>query len=177
MHPSARFTRLAFALAATVALAQPLAAQTPADPFTARNVVYIEAGGNALLYSVNYERMIIGGLTARVGAGFIPAWFPWVDEDDDGALLTVVPVQLSFVFGPGNHHMEMGAGATFGNASVDIGDLEGSESWVFGTGTVGYRYQPPEGGIVFRATLTPLFLEVLDEDMFPMIGLSLGRSF
>jgi hypothetical protein len=174
MRPSARLT---LAAAFTALLAHPLAAQSPADPFIDRNAVYVEAGGNALLYSMNYERMIIAGLTVRVGVAFVPAWFPWVEEDDDGALLTMVPVQVGMVFRPGNHHVEMGAGATFGNASVDIGDLEGSESWVFGTGTLGYRYQRPEGGIVFRAALTPLFIEVLDMGMLPMIGLSLGHTF
>ena len=178
MYASARFSRLVFAFAALFSLLDlTAAAQTPPPPFTARNAVYLEGGGNALLYSMNYERMVIGGLSARVGVSLIPAWFPWVGEGDDGAALVMVPVQAGYVSGTGNHHLEIGAGATFGNASVDIGDLEGKESWVFGTGTVGYRFQRPEGGVVFRATVTPLFIEVLDVGVIPMIGLSLGRSF
>lgn len=177
MSPSTRFPARALAFAALVALpGPPAAAQTPWTPFTARNSVYLEAGGNALLYSVNYERLVIGNLSARVGVSAIPGWFPWV-EGDDGAGLVMVPVLASVMFGPGNHHFEVGGGATFGNASVDIGDLEGSEHWVYGSGMIGYRYQRPEGGLVFRATMTPLFIEVLDISTLPMIGLSLGRSF
>lgn len=178
MYPSIRFPGrvLAFAVLAAL-LPPPAAAQAPVTPFAAKNSVYLEVGGNALLYSVNYERLLIGNLSARVGISTIPGWFPWVDESDDGAGLVMVPVLASVMFGPENHHFEVGAGATFGNASVDIGDLEGSESWVYGSGMIGYRYQRPEGGPVFRATVTPLFIEVLDISVLPMIGLSLGRSF
>lgn len=178
MYASARLSRLVFAFAVLISLVSvTAAAQSPPPPFTARNTVYFEGGGNALLYSINYERMVVGGLTARVGVAVFPAWFPWVGEGDDGAALVMVPVQAGYVFGTGDHHLEIGAGATFGNASVDIGDLEGREEWVYGSGTVGYRFQRPQGGVVFRATVTPLFIEVLDVGVIPMIGLSLGRSF
>jgi hypothetical protein len=178
MRPSARFARavLASCAAAALLLGRPAAAQTPANPFTAKNAFYFEGGGNALLYSVNYERIVFANLVARVGVSAIPGWFPWVGEDG-GGYLVMVPVQVGMLFGPGNHHFELGAGATFGNAAVDIGDFEESESWVFATGTVGYRYQPPEGGVIFRATLTPLFIEALDVGVIPMIGLSVGHSF
>ena len=32
-------------------------AQDPVPPFTAKNAVFLELGGNGLLYSLNYERM------------------------------------------------------------------------------------------------------------------------
>lgn len=180
MSPSTQSPRLAFAFAAALALlAHPVAAQSPGAPFTTKNAYYVEAGGNALLYSVNYERMVVGPLSARVGISLVPAWIPFVGDDgeDGGALLVMVPVQAGYVFGTGNHHFEVGAGATFGNAAVDIGGLEGKENWVFGTGTIGYRFQRREAGSLFRLTVTPLFIEVLDVGMIPMIGLSYGRSF
>lgn len=180
MYPPSPSPRLVFAFAAALALlTHPVAAQTPETPFTTRNAYYVEAGGNALLYSVNYERMVAAGLSARVGISLVPAWIPFVGDDggDGGGLLVMVPVQAGYVFGTGNHHLEVGAGATFGNAAVDIGGLEGKENWVFGTGTIGYRFQRPEAGSLFRLTITPLFIEVLDVGMIPMIGLSYGRSF
>jgi hypothetical protein len=180
MHRHAPSSRLVFACVAALALlTHPVAAQTPETPFLTRNAYYVEAGGNALLYSVNYERMVAAGLSARVGLSLVPAWIPFAGDDggDGGALLVMVPVQAGYVFGTGNHHLEIGAGATFGNASMDIGSLEGKENWVFGTGTIGYRFQRPEGGSLFRLTVTPLFIEVLDVGMIPMIGLSYGRSF
>jgi hypothetical protein len=180
MYPSTRFPRLVLAFAAIVALvAHPAAAQTPETPFTTRNAYYVEAGGNALLYSVNYERMVAAGLSARVGVSLLPAWIPVAgdDGDDGGAMVVMVPVQAGYVFGTGNHHLEVGVGATLGHSAVDIGGLEGKENWAFGTGTIGYRFQRPDAGNLFRLTVTPLFIEVLDVGMIPMIGLSWGRSF
>lgn len=139
---------------------------------TASNSIHLELLGNGLIYSLNYERIIIESLSARAGIGYIQ-----VNEigGDDKVSLTTVPVMVNYLLGSKSSHLELGIGACFIVASADFKEfasVSGSET--LGTATFGYRYQRPDGGILFRAGVTPLFGSIGFQLWF---GLGFGYAF
>jgi hypothetical protein len=111
-----------------------------------RAVFYGELGGNALYGgSVNVELMLTPNLSARVGASPFGAY----------------PFMLNYLSGAGAHHLEAGFGL--------LASPEGSDR--LATATLGYRYQRPGGGPLFRAGLTPLLGA---DGVAPWVGISLG---
>ena len=163
-------------LAAAVAVLTVFSARAQtAEPLT-RHAVYGEAFGNALLYSVNYERRLNDRVIGRIGLSVAPF------EDDEGGeteTVVLVPLMVSSISHPrSNHHFEAGIGLLIAGGErvelADFGDDDESFSTAVGTATIGYRYQRPGGGFVFRAGLTPLFDF---ETLLPWLGVSFGRSF
>lgn len=169
-----RFTIVA--LAAALLAAPRGAAAQDTRPIPAPNAFYVEAGGNGLLYSVNYDRLVLPNAGFRVGIGVLP-FFPAMGFTDDNVTLTAVPVLANVLFGKGAGRLEVGAGATFTSASVEwstFGEGEESASTIIPNGTIGYRYQRPEGGTVFRAGAIPLYIA---EEWWLSVGVSFGRAF
>lgn len=139
----------------------------PAAP----NAVYLELLGNGLFYSLNYDRLLTPNVAARVGlSGFGAA----TDSASAGVIAT--PLMVSYLFGQGNSHFETGVGLLLAAGGVE--NVEGFEDESFngaiGTATIGYRYQRPGGGFVFRAGVTPMFDT---SGIAPWFGLSLGYGF
>lgn len=128
----------------------------------AKNVWYLEAAGNGGIVSVNYERFLTQNVSLRIGIGTAIL------------ILGTAPVMVNFCVGK-DHRVELGMGITVGTgiADFDSGDYK-DESGVVGTTTVGYRYQPVNGGGVFRIGLTPFFMD--DEFQF-WGGISFGSAF
>jgi hypothetical protein len=160
---------LAFALSAAGSAA---AQDAAAGPRVASNTFFVELGGNAVAYSLNYERFFTPRIALRVGGMFLRG------EADDGTSATVglFPVMATYLLGAGNSHFETGAGiglATAGVSDTDIGGDWG-DSAVYGTATFGYRYQKPEGGVIFRAGFTPIYAS---GTLLPWIGVSVGYGF
>lgn len=174
MFKTARIASLALASAALVAAVSPAAAQSA--PPAARNAVYVELLGNGIVYSVNYDRLITPNVSARVGVSAATA----EDGEGDRATIITAPVTASYLWGRGNSKFETGIGVLVASASLedlgddlDIGDDVGDTS-VLGTATLGYRYQPADGGFVFRAGLTPIFTT---DSFVPWFGVSFGYAF
>jgi hypothetical protein len=129
-----------------------------------QHAAYVEAGGAAVLYSVNYEYRIIPELGLRAGVGVVPvcmfhACSTWV----------ILPFSINGLVGEGSHHFEYGAGFTY----VTVNDDDAR--FVFPE--LGYRYENPSGGFVFRATLTPLFRMRDPKDVVPLGGVSFGYGW
>src|SRR5687768_9919148 len=145
--------RLSAALAAaTLALSAGSAAAQDL-PVTASNTFFVELGGNAAVYSLNYERFFTPQIGLRVGGMYLQA----DDDFGDEVAVGLFPVMATYLLGQGNGHFEVGGGlgfATAGFSSTDLSD-DFSDSAVYGTATFGYRYQKPEGGVIFRAGFTP----------------------
>ena len=161
----------ALALALALTAAGSAAAQDTAAPHVASNTFFVELGGNALAYSLNYERFFTPKLGVRVGGMYLQA------DDDAGDQVNVglFPLMATYLLGPGNGHFEIGGGvglATAGVEDIDIGDDRAST--VYGTATFGYRYQKPEGGVMFRAGFTPI---VASGNIIPWVGVSVGYAF
>ena len=145
---------------------------TLASPvYAAKNTIFVELGGNAAIYSINYERFFEESWGIRVGIGAL-----WDSENT----VALVPLLFNKYWGNQNspHKFETGLGATFGHHH------ERDRYWghnyhnihqgVMGTATLGYRYLPKEKGMTFKFAFTPFF----DQDTFiPWVGISLGYAF
>jgi SpoU rRNA methylase family enzyme len=183
MRTFADMTRIVPSLAAAAfaltAAAGTAAAQSPVP--TARNAAYFELGGNALLYSVNYDRRLNNTWTGR--AGFMIFSAEGTDQDTGERVevsIAIIPVMMNALLGRGTHRLELGAGPLFGIGGgqvedPEVGDVEEfSAAGLAGvTTTFGYRRQPLDGGFVFRASLNPFY------SGSPQLwaGLSAGWSF
>ncbi|HEU4558620.1 MAG TPA: hypothetical protein VFS20_12255 [Longimicrobium sp.] len=171
---SFRRTTLALALslfAAGTASAQEAAPATTAAGPVARNTFFVELLGNAAIYSLNYERFFTPQLGIRVGGSFLRG------ETEDGTEASVgfFPVMATYLLGEGNSHFETGLGIGIVTASADIEEVDDfSGSDVYGTATLGYRYQKPTGGVLFRVGFTPVYA---DGNLIPWIGASVGYAF
>jgi len=152
-------------------------ASTPVDTTRrALNAVYFELGGNALIYSVNYERFLSQDLSARVGIGHLSVGG---GVSSDAASLTTVPVMVNYLgVGRLDHRLELGAGLVvlyMTARTVDgIGSGFGSGILAAGTATVAYRYAPLDGGFNFKAGFTPL---VSSFGIYPAFGVGAGAVF
>lgn len=137
---------------------------------SAKNAAYVELAGNGLLYTVNYDRYFTPQINGRIG--FMRAGVSDVS-------LTAIPLTANYLIGSGGSKLELGVGPQILIVSVDVAgsDFAGFDedaTAVAGTATIGYRYQPRDGGFVFRIGLTPVFSQF---GFQPWAGLSLGYSF
>lgn len=164
-------------LAATAAEAQ-LATVQPLP----RRAMYLEAAGSGGLGSVNYEHLAGERGRVRLGVG------TWETEDAWGAgteSFVTVPVTASMLLGPGNHHLETGGGVLLGRSSFEsaFGEPARTASIFALSGLLGYRYQRPRKGMLYRAVLVPFYGFGDSETAYPdrglMLsgGLSLGYAF
>ena len=139
-------------------------------PEPARDAFYLELLGNGLFYSMNYDRKFTDHVSGRVGITFIGA--------------TIAPIMANYLAGNGNHRFEVGIGPMLVSvpegAEVEVDneeleqELEDGGVFVLGTGTFGYRYQPVNGGFVFRIGLTPILAA---GGGLPWAGMSFGYAF
>jgi hypothetical protein len=129
-----------------------------------RNSVFMEALGNGGLFSINYERGFASSVYGRLGFGSWTSQFMGSDTK-----MTTFPVMVSYFTGHGKSHAELGGGILLGSAKDDIG----SNSILDLTSFIGYRYQSPGRGILFRVGLTP-FLSLDNEANYPDKGFFLS---
>jgi hypothetical protein len=140
---------------------------------TKPNSIYFEALGNGGLYSVNYDRLFTDNFGIRAGIMYLSKVDIIFAAAED---LLIFPATLNFFVGE-KHKLELGAGLVFASVSNTSSfgfksDSGGSN--IVGTATIGYRYQKPDGGFLFRIGFTPLFGSGGFE---PWGGISLGFSF
>ena len=144
---------------------------TPAAP--ARTALYVEAGGNGVLYTLNAERLVGRRGVVRVGLALLPVQ-PNGTVTFNGAegAVALVPITGGVLLGNGAHRAELAGGLTLGAGETDT---SGGVGLLGLTGTLGYRYGQPGGGVVFRAGFTPTL--TYDGNLLPLAGLSVGRVF
>lgn len=136
----------------------------------ARNAGYLEIGGNAVAPSFNYERQFSERWYGRVGFTVVVG----EESDGDDDVTYGFPVMIGGISNPaGNHHFESAGGLLFitGDSQDLFDDEDQPLSTVAGTATLGYRYQKPSRGFVFRAGFTPIFH---DGGILPWAGISFG---
>lgn len=154
--------------------------ETKTPVFLNQNIVYSTAafGGIWGTLNLNYERQLtttnsnfFKTINLRVGGGY---WATWGVK---GSHFIVTPV---FISGTGNNHFESSIGVTllYDKSSYDIGvsnaryfdeQIPSQTEYMnlFPSGTLGYRYQKPNGRFVFRTGVG-----------FPdIVYLSLGVAF
>jgi hypothetical protein len=155
------------------------------DP-RAPNSIYAEGLGAALVYSINYERLIIDDLAARVGFSYFPLSAAGISTTS-----IFVPITLSYIgIHSGKHALELGGGVTVLYVSGSAGGLgfnaSGSGAAPLGLVMAGYRLHPlNDGGFQFRAGAMALIGEGVGLSgpnptsigVIPWPYLSLGWSF
>jgi hypothetical protein len=135
----------------------------------APNAFYIEGLGPALIYSANYERAI-NDVAIRVGAGYYAS---------GGSSWLGVPITISYLgIGSKKHMFEIGAGVSIQHVSdgsniVSL-NTNATDTFVVGTVILGYRLEPPKGGFLLRAGLSPVFN---GSAFIPLPYLALGAAF
>ncbi len=99
---------------------------------------YIKALGNAFIGSVNLDYRFHPNLSFRLGASWMIFGFGF-------------PFMLNFLTGgkEASHHLEFGSGVV-----PVVGGINGSKLVYYETLTLGYRYQPRKGGLLFRVSFT-----------------------
>jgi hypothetical protein len=170
----------------------PPAAAEPDDERTANNAVYLEGLGPGLFYSINYDRSF-GDFAGRIGFGYVSIGATSTSSDGSGgqtqetasASFFTVPITASYL-GLGNkkHMLELGAGVTIvhvgaGGTAFDASSSSSSHesaTFLFPVGVVGYRYQPPHGGFLFRGGISPI-IGGSSLPILPWPYLALGGTF
>ncbi|MBA2561301.1 MAG: hypothetical protein H0V14_00040 [Chitinophagaceae bacterium] len=118
---------------------------------TAAKSVYAEIGGPGIA-SLNFDTRFNkteGGLGGRIGVGGFSI---------DGSSVVFFPIGINYLLGKDSkNYFELGAGVTPLIASSDFSDDETNFSTTFGHLIIGYRLQPANGGITFRAFICPVF--------------------
>ncbi len=152
--------------------------------------VYLELFGNGAEWSINLDYKFANNLTVRLG---------FTDWSTEGFLssethVTAVPVMVNYLIGeslpplPQNHWLEIGVGIVL-NKTTESSDftlnfLEPPQRFIseeifthpYYTATLGYRYQRPNGGLLFRIGLTPRFNYGMNKESVFSIGISFGFS-
>lgn len=149
-----------------------------------KNTLFLEGGGNALLYSFNFDRLLKikekWRLSGRLGIIYFYSFFSSFDRHFIG-----LPVEFSYLRGHKNNFLELGIGVT------PIYDHYPPTRELISMAVIriGYRYQKREGGIFYKFGFTPLAGAIIDcnEDRstryefeylekfgYPLIGAAIG---
>lgn len=159
------------------------------EPKRAPNSVYAEGLGAGLVYSFNYERLVVEDLGVRAGISYM-SFSASAGSDSASATFITVPVTASYLGVGSKHHiLEMGGGMTFayaGGSASGVGySSSGSGMTVLPDLLIGYRLHPVDGaGFQFRVGAMAFVGKGLgfDDDpekvgLLPWFYLSLGASF
>lgn len=155
----------------------------------AKNAIYLDLLGPGLLYSINYDRVIVDDISARIGFSYFGVGAS--TTDGSGATTAsaefsywAIPLTVSYLgVGSDTHMLELGGGGAIVNFSgsglLESDDEEVSSGASVTTGAltalVGYRRQPADGGFVFRIGLSPMM--TFGAGVLPWGYLSLGAAF
>lgn len=195
--PSAANPALGDPAAAGMPGPAPVALRADSDGMvrSAKNSIWAEGLGSGLLYSVNYERMVLDDLGVRVGLAYYSfgaSVTSGSDHAEASAKFFIFPITASYLgisSDSKKHCLELGGGATIIYATAAASgtgmSVEGSGMGGYGQALVGYRIQPPDGGFQFRVGLMALFgpgLGFSDSDptawgTIPWGYISFGGSF
>ncbi|HQF42505.1 MAG TPA: hypothetical protein PK073_06290 [Ignavibacteriaceae bacterium] len=134
-----------------------------------KNQLYFELGGNGIIYSLNYERLLTESLTLRAGIGITPGMI-FVE----GTFIHI-PLTVSYLIGGARSKFETGLGAVYLSGSdIKVFGLQAGElSAVALTGIIGYRYTS-RGGFVLRVLFTPFYNSSAESKFFLSGGISFG---
>ena len=151
-----------------------------------KSSIYLELGGAAGLWSLNYDRSLWEinesfKLHGRAGLGlyseFNGAGFPDVMVPVSGIVLWSA---FRNKWGKNTHRVEAGGGITYYNWTLrDALSTDGfsRRSDLLGHLILGYRFQKLEGGLMFRVTYTPIINNYSNKPFEHWAGGSIGYTF
>ncbi len=134
------------------------------DVAIARNTVYAEGSSHGAYYSINYDRIF------RLGANFTNTYRVGFSLLNNAIAL---PIGLNFLKGDGFHHFEFGLTVVpyveNYQKLFSAGSL--SDKKIYIIPGAGYRYQPPGGGLFFKAIVAPvIYLDPPSDNFWKMDG-------
>jgi len=131
-----------------------------------RNDIYLEAAGNGLFGSVNYERQLTkeAGLGCRIGLGFYT----------ENGFYATIPVGINYLF-------ELKRKGTFIDAGMGIAwtqkdrlfNSKNEENFSNFIPTIGYRVHTAKN-VMWRLSAAPIINKY---SFFPWLGISIGKRF
>lgn len=150
----------------------------------APNAVFIEGLGPAILYSLNYERVVGDVVAARIGLSYFSAGASSGGTSVSTSVF-MVPLTVSWIgLYDGPHGLDLGAGATmliFSGSGTSVGGVSAGASAVqpLPVVFVGYRFHPVNGaGFHFRIGADMLIgVGGPSVQVLPWGHLSLGAAF
>ncbi len=156
-----------------VMITTPIKSETFEPNTFKRNAVFLELGGNAFLYSLNYERLnkISENIKLSYGTGleFIRMELPHhtgISRSKKSNLLIITPA-INFLFGKNKYYFEIGTSTAL------LYHLPVNQTF-----RLGYRYQGDK--VIFRIGFTPIF-EFPSDGKFDYeyfwAGVSFGHTF
>ncbi|WP_296618481.1 hypothetical protein [Marivirga sp.] len=153
--------------------------------FEYRNNMQFELGGHGLVYSINYERILINNgsfkTAAQLGISYYPPFIGFRD--------VWMPIGINEIISFNNHHFKAGLGVIVIREAARHPDNTAADwNWDgFLSGRIGYRYQKPDGRFVFRLGFTPIvetnlfskykYNTKLFSDFHPSPAVSIGYGF
>ncbi len=154
-----------------------------------KNTLFVELGGNGFFYSLNYDRILLDystwKISARIGGMYMPGIF------EVNRHLISLPLEVAYLKGRGNHHLELAVGVTpiydiFPRYDYTGRQYTGQQLLLIGVARIGYRYQKREGGVFYRAGFTPLHGTLYDFNYrewdrnsnftYPLVSLAIGYT-
>jgi len=153
---------------------------------TPDHVAYVELGGTAYFYSVNYERKLLHrsnfAMFGRIGLEYLP-----IRQAD---MMVHLPLGAAFTFGQRKHRFEAGMAALFRidfSPGVGFGEgfyLTNPPTRIFLSPSIGWRFhaKPNEYGESFflKVLFTPLIgMDVFQDQPYflPHGGICVGRTW
>ena len=139
-------------LAVVISLACVCASRAQEQPHArlAPNTLHFELLGSTGVYSLNYDRLLTRYASVRIGAMVVPFF----------GVVYGFPLTANVLLRHGNHAAELGGGPVFVHeryserpllfSDPDANYGWASESRVYGTLTLAYRYQPSKIGPFWR---------------------------
>ncbi len=141
------------------------------DSLSSRNSVYAELGGNSVVFSINYERVIINNLVAKAGLGFcvLPISKSSKSNDKDWSFFPLYNIMAQYflrVSQQSSFGLNLGLGFT--------GSLHEGNAILLAT-KIGIRYSPYDGGFQLDLSYTPLWDS--ENKIISWFGIGIGQSF
>ena len=154
-----------------------------------KNTLFLELGGNGMFYSLNYDRILLDRSPWKLSGRMGGMYFPGLGEANRH--LIGLPLEISYLRGKNNHHLEIGFGFTpiydtYPGINYQGEDYQRQDLAVMGVARIGYRYQKREGGLFFKTGFTPLLGTVYnlreraqgraERFSYPLVGLAFGYT-
>jgi hypothetical protein len=145
------------------------------NKFQHKNSFQFELGGHGLVYSINYERLIINANRFKTAAQLGCSYYP----PSTGVRDLWIPFGINEIISFGKHHIEAGLGYVLIREAAR--DQENNPDYWFWTnlysGRIGYRFQKPDGRLILRAAFTPVIEYDAAFEFHPLGGVAVGYSF
>ncbi|MBA2612675.1 MAG: hypothetical protein H0U95_11925 [Bacteroidetes bacterium] len=124
-----------------------------------RNTIYLEAYGQGVYNSLSFDRLY--RLDKKVRTSFTAGltFLPLLHRPAE-MLAIGTPVSYNWLFGQKRSHLELGIGLTFLSLTKRTNsDIEpamySTNSFLYLTPKISYRFQNPNGGLFFRVSFAP----------------------